>query len=351
MIEFDCPECGNPMEVPDGVTGETHTCPNCGAAVEITEDLERDAATEPAGMERRSAYARSQLELAQLPSPKESWLTAIPTFVSSAVLFVIMYFGGLALHIWTSALFWDRWGPFWGLIAFFTPFFSEAVAVFACFWWHVWYYVLAIALWLASMGGMAFVEEGPAFRRRSALFIGWVFLVGVLSVGFGHYAWRYSLGPTSRTATDQAQLEDCAVAVVVSLRASASNDPRQLASLVTAKKELKDTIQGYEKASLDELCSIVDQFLIFERSMQKDLLAYLSQSHRNGGTLKFKISDETKQALSRLPNKVRTTLQADLMEAGEAEITKKVGENISNLPENWQEVMDKHLASTWKIYG
>jgi len=47
MIEFDCPECGHPVEVPDAVTGDSQTCPNCGAAVEIPDDLARDAATEP----------------------------------------------------------------------------------------------------------------------------------------------------------------------------------------------------------------------------------------------------------------------------------------------------------------
>ena len=39
MIEFDCPECGGSIEVPDAVTADVHTCPNCGATVEIPDDL------------------------------------------------------------------------------------------------------------------------------------------------------------------------------------------------------------------------------------------------------------------------------------------------------------------------
>jgi len=280
------------------------------------------------------------------PEMKKSWVVAIPPFVSGAVLIVMWSFGGLALHIWTSALFWDRWGPFWGVIAILSPFFAEAVAVFACFWWHFWYYVLAIALWLASMGGMAFMEEGPALRFRSALFIGWICLVGVLSVGFGHYAWRYSLGPTSLTAADQAQLEDCAVAVVASIHASASDDPSALASLVTAKENLKDLIQDYDKASLDEICAIVDQVLRFERSLQNDLLAYMEELSRTGKASKFTMSEMTRQIVDKLPNNVRTrVMTGDLMQM------EQLSGDASNLPENWRVIVDKGTARIWAIYG
>jgi hypothetical protein len=54
MIEFNCPECGNPIEVPDAVNAGVHTCPNCGAAVEPPDPRTRDAKTEPPGMETAS---------------------------------------------------------------------------------------------------------------------------------------------------------------------------------------------------------------------------------------------------------------------------------------------------------
>ncbi|HUS45999.1 MAG TPA: hypothetical protein VM219_08215 [Phycisphaerae bacterium] len=280
------------------------------------------------------------------PKMKESWFSTIPTVVSVAVVIVMMYFGGLVLHIWTSALFWDRWGPFWGVIAFCSPVFAEAVAAFACFWWHVWYYVLAIALWLASMGAMAFTEEGPALRFRSALFIGWICLIGVLSVGLGHYAWRYSLGPTSPTANDRAQLEDCALAVVASIHASASDDPSALADLVTAKESLKDTIQGYDRVSLDELCAIVNEYLRFERSLQNDLQAYMEELSRTGKASKFTVSERTRQIVDKLPNNLRTRIvTGDLMQM------ERLSGDASILPENWRVILDKGTARIWTIYG
>lgn len=39
MIEFDCPECGAPIEVPSKTTGEVLICLNCGATVKIPDDL------------------------------------------------------------------------------------------------------------------------------------------------------------------------------------------------------------------------------------------------------------------------------------------------------------------------
>ncbi len=350
MIEFDCPECGNPIEVPDKITGEVHTCPNCGVAVETPDSLERDAGTELAGTESRNMYAPSRLEFAQLPSPKKSWITNIPPIVAGVVLFVIVYVGALALHVWTSVLFYQRWGGVWGFVAFCIPPLPELVAVFACFWWHIWYYILAIALWLVSLGAMPFVEKETAFRFRLALFIGWISLVGVLSVSFGHYAWKYSLGPTSRTASAQAELEDCAIAIMASLHASDSDDPSALASLVTAKKKLKDTIQGYDGASLNEICSIVDESLRFERSLQNDLRAYMEELSRTNKTSKFKISEKTRQIPDKLPNRLRTHFRANFIEVGEAEITKQFSENTSNMPENWRERIDKRFAHTWTIY-
>jgi len=281
---------------------------------------------------------------------KESWVATVPALAFGSVFFIVAYIGGLALHVWTCFLFYHQWNPFWGVAAFFAPFLAEAVAVYACFGWHIWYYILAIALWLVACAPASFMEENAMPRRvLSFLFSGWICVVCILSVSFGHYAWRYSLGPTSRTVSDQRQLEDCAVAVIACLRASASDDPGDLASLVKAKKELKDTIRGYDKASLDDLCSIVDQFLLFERSLQDDLLAYMEELRRNGGTSKFKIGDGTRQALDRLPNKVRTGQDTNGMEAAMAQITKQG--NPSNLPENWREILDNRAARSWTIYG
>ena len=345
MIEFECPKCGDTIEVPDKTTGKAHTCPNCGAAVEIPDDLERDAVTELASTESRNVYAPSRLEFAELPSPKESWIATIPPIVSVVVLFVLVYPGALALHVWTSALFYHRWGEFWGFAAFFSPPLPEVVAVFACFWWHIWYYILAIALWLVSLGAAAFVEKDAAFRFRPALFAGWICVVGILSVSFGQYAWRYSLGPTSRTATDQTQLEDCAKAVVACIHSSSSDDPDDLASAVTAKKKMAPLIRGYDRASLDQVCSLVDECLRFEHSLGNDMLAYMEKLSRTSETSKFRISERTRQILDKLPNKLRTFLEVNVTE------TEKLDSSTVNPPKNWREIMDKGATRIWSIYG
>ena len=136
------------------------------------------------------------------------------------------------------------------------------------------------------------------------------------------------------------------MAVVAVIHASASDKPSHLVSLVTAKKELKDTIRGYDEARLDELCSIVDDSLRFEHSLQNDLLTYMEELSRTGGTSKFKISDATKQALDKLPNRLRTLLMAgDLMKAVQ------VDASTFDPPENWRELADKGTARIWTIYG
>jgi hypothetical protein len=276
---------------------------------------------------------------------KDRWFATVMPVVGGIVLFALAQFGGVAIHIWTSILFWHRWGLVWGVIAFGVPFFAEAVAVFVCFGWHIWYYVLAIGLWLTSWGAIAFANTDAKLPFRSMLFVGWICLLGVLSVSFGHYAWVYSLGPTSRTAADQAELEDCANAVVACVSFSASSDPNDLASVAKGKKAVKDTIKGYDRASLDEICSLVDDSLRVERSLTTDMMEYTEAASRTGEPSKFTVSVRTKQLLDKLPNKLRMALQADVAAA------EKLNSDNVNPPKDWREMMKERMTSIWTIYG
>ncbi len=276
--------------------------------------------------------------------------------ILATVIFGVLFPGYIALHLWTAYLFYQHWGFFLGVLAFLLPPFSEIAAGIACFYWHQWYYVLAVIAGLVSCAGLDFAENKTALSGRGlviACFTWVLVLAGVLG-GFLYVAIPNGFGPTSGTATDRSQLEDCAVAVLASLHASDSDDPSALANLVTAKKGLKDTIRGYDKASMDELCSIVDESLRFERSLQNDLLAYMEELIRTGRTSKFKIGDRTRQALDRLPNKLRILYRTNYIEAGEAEIEKQFGPNASTIAEMgkdlWGPVYNR-FAHTWTVYG
>jgi len=232
--------------------------------------------------------------------------------------------------------------------------------------------LFGLVVWLIAMVYGMFIpretEKDAAFRFRLPLFIGWICLISILSASFGYYTWRYSLGstfgtatdeaqhrtnaagaapsrPSSRTATDQAQLEDCATAVVGCVHFSASDDPNDLASVAKGKQALKDMIQDYDKNSLDEICSLVDQSLQFERSLQNDMLAYMEESSHTSETSKFRICERTRQILDKLPNKLRTFLEISVTEM------EKLDSSTVNPPKNWREIMDKATARIWSIYG
>jgi hypothetical protein len=277
-------------------------------------------------------------------------VSTIPTLVLGAFLMLVLLAGGFALHVWTFTLFYRRWGLFWAAAFFCSPPMGEVVAVFACFWWHIWYYVLAIAVYVVSLGGFYFLQEDADLPFRPGLFAGWVCLVCILSVSFGHYAWKYSLGPTLRSAADQARLEDSALAVMACLHASASDDPCALTDLLAVKKRLTEQVRGYDKGSLDDLCAMVDQCLRYERSLQKDILGYMVDLPRTGKTSKFTIGLETKQALDQLPDKVRASLGGDPSEVVEVLMT-QLGRKPSDWAEGWRKLVERMFERTWMVYG
>ena len=155
----------------------------------------------------------------------------------------------------------------------------------------------------------------------------------------------FAPGSTSQASTDEAQLEYCAMAVVGCVHFSASDDPSDLASVAGGKKPLMDMIQGYDKASLDEVCALVDESLRFERSLQKDLEAYMEESSRTSNATKFKMSGRTRQILDNLPSKLRAFLEVNVVEV------EQLGSNNFNPPKNWRELMHKGTARIWAMYG
>jgi len=192
-------------------------------------------------------------------------------------------------------------------------------------------------------------EEHSALTTKGWViwFIFCVSLVGVLSAGVGYLALKYSPEAAPKTETDQAQLEDCAVAVVGYLHFSASDDPRDAAT----KKELKEmvqayAIQDYDTASLDKICSLVDDSLRFELCLEKDLVEHIKRKElrRADKTCKFEISDGTRRAFDALPSNLRAVQIVNI------ESAERLNEQPFDPPRDWQAQVHKEKVRVWAIY-
>jgi hypothetical protein len=75
---------------------------------------------------------------------------------------VVVYIGGLVLHVWTAYLFFENWGTFWSIVSLFVPPFGELFALGACFGWGVWFYVLAVAAIMVGTTSFPLADEAAS---------------------------------------------------------------------------------------------------------------------------------------------------------------------------------------------
>lgn len=293
---------------------------------------------------------QSGSSMGNLPSRSLVFLAYIAVIISWLILFV----GGFLLHGWTTYLFYKHWGPFWALCAFTIPPISEVFACVMCFGWHVWYFILAVVIYVIAAFGLSFasIEENTEFRPttiRLALSI-WLLLLAGVSICFTNLAMKYSFGPTVQTAFAQSQIEDCAAAIIVTIRASDSRNPEELAQVVSAKKELKSSIRGFNSTELNQIQSIVNTNLKCEAYVCRDLIRYIEQSRRGIRIQQFLISTKVKSEISKMPVSMRK-ISNESMQSLQDNITKEIGTNASQLPGDWKERMQQKIGQTWTLYG
>ena len=144
---------------------------------------------------------------------------------------LVAYVGGLLLHGWTTYLFFENWGFAWAFMAFFSPLFGELVAVVACFWWGVWFYVLAAAAYIAGISSFSFVDEASelmASKLGKRLFGASAIMMYILLGCFGFFAIRAATLPKLLSENDRREIEDVSDAVCGVLKNCLSSDSAAL---------------------------------------------------------------------------------------------------------------------------
>ena len=162
---------------------------------------------------------------------------------------LVAYIGGLCLHGWTTYLFFENWGLFWAFMAFSLPLFSELVAIVACFWWGVWFYVLAVAAIIVGMSSFSFADEASelmASKLGRRLFGVSAIALYILLGSFGFFAIRAANLPKPLSENDRREIEDVSCAVCGVLKNCSSSDSAVIARLAEAKDRLRRRIGEYD---------------------------------------------------------------------------------------------------------
>ena len=205
-------------------------------------------------------------------APQEArgdWLVPAAT----AFLVICAWPGAFALWMWSCYLIYHHWGIFLALVAI-TVFPFAAVVVFTCFFWGVWYYILGVAAVITSLLGLSTLEDSTHAKVYAVISPA---LVLALAGAFAYFAWQDIITPDPVTRTVQKELREHATQVVTLLRASneSDSDPELAVELNKAIRELRDEIQDYDALRMNELIRMVNDFLIYERALEKDLVRYL----------------------------------------------------------------------------
>lgn len=347
MIEYECPDCGEPMESSDTMAGKDETCPICDAVVVVPEgDASELVFAEPDYAEESLGYWQEG------QSERPALLTKFMTGASMVLGFLLVIGGGLAIHIWTTYLFYEHWGTsenwsrLWAIIAFVSPFLAESVALVACFWWGVWFYILAIGVWFLGFAWMGIAEYEVKLEWFAALLATTLLLVG----GFGYFAVDYAISPRPMTAELRKEIDDTATAVVFVISASVSKDPLDAARLPEAKVEIRKRLGKYDDASVTEIRRLVDGHLRFLSLLIQDMTIHLEKRQANP-TARFEIGARTHKALDSLPERLKTEIE----ESGQIEQFEEMLTDIfaerDNLPEDWRERMNVAFDLRWRVYG
>ena len=257
------------------------------------------------------------------------------------------YFGALALHIWTCFLVYYHWGEFCALLAFFSPFFSEAVVLVACFWWGVWFYSVAVVLLLTLfLGGMT-LSETP--ERDSTHFgaacVCWAVALVLLSAVFGYSAREYAITPRPMTAEFQRELDDVSAAVVQII--AGEKDSARAAQMPEAKAILRKSLKKYDERSLDEICRQVNTFMLVYRCSIKDSKIFINEVANTPGA-KYKDSAETKAALAAMPKHIHSVFTLPPESATDSAFREFIGGDNPQSVKNWKEMFEWSLSQRMK---
>jgi len=351
MIEHECPECGEPMRSPDELAGELDECPACGQYVVVPIDPVDDYLPEIHHPELESLLAEDQTG----PGfSQESSRTAKAILVIMGIITPIIWLGGIALHLWTTYLFYDNWGTFCAIMALLIPVLAELVALFACFWWGLWFYVLAVAAYLASWGFVTCVVVAKGTGKPAPVLAVLVVLVLIIAlpVSFTYFAYSYAVNPKPITSALRERLEDDATTVIFILLNQLSDEALDAAKVAEAKSRLHRRTRNYGPAAMDHLCAIVDGFLRLNHSIQCDFVNYVAQA-RKDSHFNFSVSEKTRRLRSALPVRLldRLGLTDEDFNFAHFNISDSFGLLAGDLPQNWRQRVADSFAKQRRLYG
>lgn len=233
----------------------------------------------------------------QLASPAASILS----FVSGWIAVLLTLFGGSAIHLWTAYLFYRNWGGFAGVVALFSPAFSELLALGLCFGWGTWYYSLAVATWLFAGCALFFVEQ-PERNSDLKTVLGYLWLLGLagLTTALSVIAYQYHNSPAALSEAARADAEEYSIAVSALLTTAPTNDPKVLATVAETKPRLREQVSRLSPAEFKILKQNTDAALLFIHSIERDFLASLADPDPKTGEVAI-MTARTRQAYSLLP--------------------------------------------------
>jgi hypothetical protein len=273
-------------------------------------------------------------EIAVQENPAPSRLAQVVGVTAFCIASVIVYAGGFALHIWTCYLFFNHWGGFWGIAAFFFPFLCELVALVACFFWGAWFYILAVILWLISLPGIALAGEG---KRQGKVALIWLLAATSLSLVFIYFAWAYAVAPARLTPELRKELDEVATAIVVTMRSAASDDALSATQVAEAQPILRRRIQKYDTRAVDEIRRSVDAFLVSEELLFNDTVVFLAGAGPGDRPPQFRLGEKTREALGALPGPMRNALNCHDVSLLERQVQELLGSSAGKMPYNWRE--------------
>ena len=338
MIEYECPECFEPMRSPDEHAGEVQECPTCGEYVPIPHHGE--IVTSP-----EDAYYEPPDDSSDDPGKHK---------VSDATVMILVTIAGpgsLAIYIWTVYLFGTHWGTSWGIIAFFCPILSQLVAMFTCFGWGVWFYVIAIAAWCACGGGILTLISEDMGRAAKVIMPS----IALALVGtFAYFAYEYAVSPTPRSPELRERLKDDAVLAIDIITNGKSRDPLVSAKCAEARSIFRKRTADYDKPDIAEIRRLVDAAFALKWSVQNDMIQWTEKwfADRNS---QFSFSDRSLKLQEALPRKIRTIvhqpgIQERLGEDMRRRLSKaEIAEN--KIPDALRDNMVSAYKSLYKLYA
>jgi hypothetical protein len=218
---------------------------------------------------------------------------------------MVIYLGGFALHVWTAYLFFTNWGTFWAIVAFCVPVMAEVAAIpLVCFWWGPWFYILAIASYLAALLPFGFLSS--AEEKSVRLFLGIAAIAMYASLGgLSFFAVRAANLPKPLSENDRREIEDVSCAVCGVLKNCSSSDSAVIAGLAEEKDRLRRRIGEYDAMRREEINRKVNIYLRTFALTEQDSMAYVFDPQVSERP--FSLSAEAREAMELLPERMRST--------------------------------------------